>query len=182
MADTRTMALRAMKTLAAAGDRVRPPTPGVVVLIYHRVGGVSGTEIDLPAEAFDEQMAWLAASGRVVTLDEAVDRLAAGDERPATDGEDPVVVTFDDGTADLADVATPILERHGVPATVYLATRYVDEGVAVPRRRHAPVVGRGARHGRHRAGDVRVAHPRAPPARPPAAGRGRPTSSTGRRP
>ena len=87
MADTRAMALRAMKTLAAAGDRVRPPTPGVVVLIYHRVGGASGTEIDLPAEAFDEQMAWLAASGRVVTLDEAVDRLAAGDERPATDGE-----------------------------------------------------------------------------------------------
>jgi peptidoglycan/xylan/chitin deacetylase (PgdA/CDA1 family) len=132
MADTRAMALRAMKTLAAAGDRVRPPTPGVVVLIYHRVGGASGTEIDLPAEAFDEQMAWLAASGRVVTLDEAVDRLAAGDERPATDGEDPVVVTFDDGTADLADIATPILERHGVPATVYLATRYVDEGLAFP--------------------------------------------------
>ena len=44
----------------------------------------------------------------------------------------PVVVTFDDGTADLADIATPILERHGVPATVYLATRFVDEGIAFP--------------------------------------------------
>ncbi len=141
------MALRAMKTLAAAGDRVRPPVPGVVVLIYHRVGGGSGTEVDLPAQAFDEQMAWLAASGRVVSLDDAVDLLLAGADgagAAAGDGpeadhhpdhhhdDDPIVVTFDDGTADLAEVATPILVRHEVPATVYLATRYVDEGVDFP--------------------------------------------------
>ena len=145
MADTRSMALRAMKTLAAAGDRVRPPVPGVVVLIYHRVGGGSGTEVDLPAQAFDEQMAWLAASGRVVSLDDAVDLLLAGedtaggpgrvahDDEPEPHPDDaPIVVTFDDGTADLAEVATPILVRHEVPATVYLATRYVDEGIDFP--------------------------------------------------
>jgi len=137
------MALRAMKTLAAAGDRVRRPAPGVVVLIYHRVGGGSGTEVDLPARVFDEQMAWLAASERVVSLDDAVSLLAAGgapgadDPRGASgegDGptDDPIVVTFDDGTADLAEVATPILVRHRVPATVYLATRFVDEGLDFP--------------------------------------------------
>jgi peptidoglycan/xylan/chitin deacetylase (PgdA/CDA1 family) len=135
MADTRSMALRTLKTLAAAGDRVRPPTPGVVVLIYHRVGGGSGTEVDLPPEAFDEQMAWLAATGRVVSLDDALAQLAAGDDRAVDDGapdEGPIVVTFDDGTADLAEVATPILVRHGVPATVYLATKFVDEGLDFP--------------------------------------------------
>ena len=169
MADGRSLALRAIKTVAVAGDRVRPPSPGVVVLIYHRVGGGSGTEVDLSPTAFDEQMAWLAASGRVVGLDAAVDLLAgaasgagdpddrdasatvAGPEAAAGDAatderdgsatgalgsgdipDEPVVVTFDDGTADLADVATPILVRHGVPATVYLATRYVDEGIAFP--------------------------------------------------
>jgi peptidoglycan/xylan/chitin deacetylase (PgdA/CDA1 family) len=135
MADTRSMALRTLKTLAAAGDRVRPPTPGVVVLIYHRVGGGSGTEVDLPPEAFDEQMAWLAATGRVVALDDAVAQLAAGDDGAvdaAAPDEGPIVVTFDDGTADLAEVATPILVRHGVPATVYLATRFVDEGLDFP--------------------------------------------------
>jgi peptidoglycan/xylan/chitin deacetylase (PgdA/CDA1 family) len=129
------MALRTLKTLAAAGDRVRPPTPGVVVLIYHRVGGGSGTEVDLPPEAFDEQMAWLAATGRVVSLDDAVVQLAAGDDGAddaVAPDEGPIVVTFDDGTADLADVATPILVRHGVPATVYLATRFVDEGLDFP--------------------------------------------------
>jgi len=135
MADTRSMALRTLKTLAAAGDRVRPPTPGVVVLIYHRVGGGSGTEVDLPPEAFDEQMAWLAATGRVVSLDDAVVQLAAGDggaDDAVAPDEGPIVVTFDDGTTDLADMATPILVRHGVPATVYLATRFVDEGLDFP--------------------------------------------------
>jgi peptidoglycan/xylan/chitin deacetylase (PgdA/CDA1 family) len=135
MADTRSMALRTLKSLAAAGDRLRPPTPGVVVLIYHRVGGGSGTEVDLPPETFDEQMAWLAATGRVVSLDDALAQLAAGDDRAVDDGapdEGPIVVTFDDGTADLAEVATPILVRHGVRATVYLATKFVDEGLDFP--------------------------------------------------
>ena len=143
MADGRTLGLRTVKKLAAAGDRLRPPASGVVVLIYHRVGGGSGTEVDLSPQVFDEQMAWLAASGRVVSLDDAVDLLdpagVRADARDEPGGvgsgdvvDDPVVVTFDDGTADLADNATPILERHGVTATVYLATEFVDRGMAFP--------------------------------------------------
>ena len=134
MADGRALALRTLKTVAAAGDRLRTPPAGVVVLIYHRVGGGSGTEVDLTAQAFDEQMAWLAASGRAVTLDAAVDLLtgANGVDAAAAPEEDPIVVTFDDGTADLAEHATPVLERHAVPATVYLATRFVDEGIDFP--------------------------------------------------
>jgi peptidoglycan/xylan/chitin deacetylase (PgdA/CDA1 family) len=129
---TRSLGLRAIKTMAAAGDRVRRPPRGVVVLIYHRVGGGSGTEVDLAPELFDEQIAWLADSGRVVTLDHALDMLATPASESSPRAGDPVVVTFDDGTADLADVATPILVRHGVPGTVYLATRFVDEGVPFP--------------------------------------------------
>src|SRR5688500_4683015 len=105
MPDGRSLALRTIKTVAAAGDRVRPPTTGVVVLIYHRVGGGSGTEVDLSPEAFDEQMAWLAASRRVVSLDAAVDLLdppaggSAGAAAPVAPGvdlslDDLVVVTF----------------------------------------------------------------------------------------
>ena len=142
MADGRSLALRTIKTVAAAGDRVRPPAEGVVVLIYHRVGGGSGTEVDLSPQAFDEQMAWLAGTGRVVSLDAAIDLLDPPAGGAATDSgdraggaapaDDPIVVTFDDGTADLADVATPLLVRHGVPATVYLATKFIDEGIAFP--------------------------------------------------
>jgi peptidoglycan/xylan/chitin deacetylase (PgdA/CDA1 family) len=117
--------LRTLKTVAAWGDRVRAPERGVVVLIYHRVGGGSGTEIDLAPEAFDEQMAWLAESGRAVPLGDAVELLRTPAEAPPG-RPDPVVVTFDDGTADLAEVALPILARHAVPATVYVATDFVD--------------------------------------------------------
>jgi peptidoglycan/xylan/chitin deacetylase (PgdA/CDA1 family) len=136
-AGTRSVALRAIKTMAAAGDRLRPPARGVVVLIYHRVGGGSGTEIDLAPPDFDAQMAWLAASGRAIALDDALVLLSGPPAEvrppsPTASATDPVVVTFDDGTTDLADVATPILTRHGVPATVYLATRFVDEGIAFP--------------------------------------------------
>jgi peptidoglycan/xylan/chitin deacetylase (PgdA/CDA1 family) len=125
MAGSRAFALRGLKTVAAWGDRVRAPGRGVVVLIYHRVGGGSGTEIDMDPGLFDEQMAWLAAGGRAASLDDALERLAA-DPAGEAGGPDPVVVTFDDGTADLAEVALPILARHNVPATVYVATDFVD--------------------------------------------------------
>jgi peptidoglycan/xylan/chitin deacetylase (PgdA/CDA1 family) len=110
---------KAVKLGAAAVDVVRRPPAGVVVLLYHRVGGHSPTAVDLPASLFEDQMATLA--GRVRTLGDALGSLANDDGSPA------VVVTFDDGTADLVDIALPILERHGVPATFYIATAFIDE-------------------------------------------------------
>jgi peptidoglycan/xylan/chitin deacetylase (PgdA/CDA1 family) len=123
----RRLALRSLKMAAAGADKLRAPGDGVVVLIYHRVGAQAPVEIDLPAEMFDAQMAWLAASQRATTLDRAVDLLDPCDRHTPMAGA-PVVVTFDDGTADLVDIALPILARHGIPATVYLATQFVDEG------------------------------------------------------
>jgi peptidoglycan/xylan/chitin deacetylase (PgdA/CDA1 family) len=118
-----------LKTAAAAVDRVRPRAPGVVVLLYHRVAGGSGLAVDLPLDLFDAQMADLAATGRVATLDSALDALA----RPLPPAErDPVVVTFDDGTADFAEHALPVLERHGVPAVLYVATDFVERGREFP--------------------------------------------------
>jgi peptidoglycan/xylan/chitin deacetylase (PgdA/CDA1 family) len=112
-----------LKSSAAAVDRVRAPQPGVVVLIDHRVGAGSGLELDLPTAVFDAQMRELAASGRVATLDGALARL----EDPTATGADPVVVTFDDGPADFVDTTLPILAAHAVPATMYLATAFVEE-------------------------------------------------------
>ena len=112
----------ALKPVSAAADLAARPSRGVTVLIYHRVGASTGGEVDLDAAEFDAQMAELAASGRVTTLDDAVDLLIAGD----TPRLDPVVVTFGDGTPDVIDEALPILERHRVPMTLYLTTGFVD--------------------------------------------------------
>lgn len=121
-------ALRAVKMSAAAVDRVRPPEPGVVVLLYHRVGGASGLEIDLPTDLFSQQVEALAEAGNVVSLDVAVDRLASG----SVTGTDSVVVTFDDGTADFASEVVPILERFRVPATLYVATDFIERSRSFP--------------------------------------------------
>lgn len=120
--------IRGMKVTASAGDFVHRPKPGVVVLIYHRVGATSPSEIDMPTSLFAEQMAWLAESGRAVSLDRALDLLEQPDGL-ADRRTSPVVVTFDDGTTDLAEIALPILVEHQIPATVYLATRFADEGI-----------------------------------------------------
>jgi peptidoglycan/xylan/chitin deacetylase (PgdA/CDA1 family) len=124
---------RAVKTVAELADRVHAPRRGIVVLIYHRVGRTSSMEVDLPAGLFDEQMAALSDSGRVTTLDRALELLARPDPPPGVAADDdPVVITFDDGTRDLAEVAAPILSRYRLPALLYVATDFVDAGRPFP--------------------------------------------------
>jgi peptidoglycan/xylan/chitin deacetylase (PgdA/CDA1 family) len=115
-----------MKRTAAAVDRIRRPRAGFVVLIYHRVGQRTPVEVDLPTSLFDEQMAWLAEHCEVVPLGVGIDRVARGYNAPM------VAVTFDDGTADFAEVAVPVLERYRIPATLYVATDFVESGREFP--------------------------------------------------
>lgn len=119
---------RAVKRSAAAADRLRPPRRGIVVLIYHRVGGRSRLAVDLPTDLFETQMAMLARERRAATLEDALEALTT----PATPARDPVVVTFDDGTTDFVDVALPVLERHRIPAVVYVATDFLEQGRLFP--------------------------------------------------
>ena len=95
------------------------------ILIYHRV--VAEPDPLVPGEVcareFDWQLAVLCRWFRVLPLPEAVARLR--------DGTLPVraaCVTFDDGYADNVTVALPILLRHRVPATFFLATAFIDGG------------------------------------------------------
>jgi len=129
MPSARQVTQQVVKASAAAFDVLHRPALGVVVLIYHRIGGASGLDIDLPEPLFDAQMEALAASGRVVPLAVALELLASSD---APVGPGPVVLTLDDGTADFVDRALPILERHHLPITLYAATEFIDEGKAFP--------------------------------------------------
>lgn len=94
------------------------PARGMTALIYHRVGGGSPDERDVTPEAFTAQLNVL-ADHAVIDLDEAARRLRAGDESPG------VVLTFDDGFADVYDNAWPLLQERHIPFTLYLATAYV---------------------------------------------------------
>lgn len=113
---------------AATSDRVLKPQEGITLLGYHQVGGPRSGGVNLTADMFDRQLAYLTDRTRVISLDEAVARLEG--HTPRTVGHDLrpfVVITFDDGTADFVDVALPLLEHYDVPATLYLATSYPEQ-------------------------------------------------------
>lgn len=119
---------QAVKWAAAAADGVRHRT-GLVILIYHRVGGRTSISVDLPRPLFAEQIAALTAEYAPTSLDAAVPLLSAPAAPP---GRPPVCVTFDDGTADFVDEALPELVRQKVPATLYVATDFVETGRCFP--------------------------------------------------
>ncbi|MDP2292453.1 MAG: polysaccharide deacetylase family protein [Actinomycetota bacterium] len=111
-----------VRRAAGAIDRVFAPPAGLVVLIYHRVGGGTDSAVDMSTADFREQMTLLAQLGTVLSLDDATSALQR-DERPVG-----VVITFDDGAADFCDVAVPVMVDLGLPSTLYLVTAAPDAG------------------------------------------------------
>ena len=67
----------------------------------------------------------MAATLPVVSLEDGLAWAAAGEAAAADDVR--VAITFDDGTADFADQAVPVLDRYRVPATLYVATAFLEE-------------------------------------------------------
>ena len=121
------------KRVAFAVDDLTPARSGAVVLAYHRVGQRTESEVDLSTESFRRQIAHLTADLRVFSLDSF---LAAnrddGTSAPIENRGDGIVLTFDDGTADFVDVVLPILVEYAVPATIYVATAFIDTGRSFP--------------------------------------------------
>jgi peptidoglycan/xylan/chitin deacetylase (PgdA/CDA1 family) len=96
--------------------------PGPTVLFWHRVAHLPQDPhlLAVTAANFEEQLLALRRHYPVVSLAELAARLSRG-RRP----EPLVVLTFDDGYADNAKTVLPILKRHGLPATFYLAAGFV---------------------------------------------------------
>jgi peptidoglycan/xylan/chitin deacetylase (PgdA/CDA1 family) len=113
----RRVAKAAVLPLGALGRR----RPGdVVILVYHRVGA-GNREIDLPLRTFSRHLDHLVGE-RVLPLDQAME---------ADDGGG-VVLSFDDGFRDFHDHVLAALVRYRMPATLYLATGFVDGQHAAP--------------------------------------------------
>jgi peptidoglycan/xylan/chitin deacetylase (PgdA/CDA1 family) len=78
-----------------------------------------------PADVFRRQVAWLAGHYTILSLSDVVRRRAEGRPLPRR----AAVITIDDGYQSVARVAFPVLREFGAPATVFLATEFVDDGV-----------------------------------------------------
>ena len=97
--------------------------PGIAVLCYHGVrpddwpdGMMTFEPLHVRASELDAHCRLLAETCHPITLEQWRASLHGGPPLPAR----PVLVTFDDGYRTVATVATPILERHGIPAVLFV--------------------------------------------------------------
>lgn len=99
--------------------------PSAVILAYHRVAavGVDPWGMCVSPPHFAEHLEVLRRHAHPLSLAELVRRHRTG-RLPRR----AVVVTFDDGYLDNLDTAAPMLARVDVPATVFLASGYLDAG------------------------------------------------------
>lgn len=116
----RTLELTGLRGALAALD----PSPGIIGLNYHRVGDGSESSLDrglwsTSAQSFDEQIAWLKLNADVISPSDI------DDVRQSRKGRH-VLITFDDGYLDNYQIAYPVLKRHGIPATFFVATGFID--------------------------------------------------------
>jgi glycosyltransferase involved in cell wall biosynthesis/peptidoglycan/xylan/chitin deacetylase (PgdA/CDA1 family) len=91
-------------------------------LLYHHVGpSPSGNPqaLTVSPERFEQQMRWLARRGYTgITLSAWLCWRREGTGLP----EKPIIITFDDAYADIAEFALPILRQYGFGAVVYVVT------------------------------------------------------------
>ncbi len=105
--------------------RRMPLWHGVVVLGYHRVGPAARCEFDRTVfsagvEDFESQLDLFARDFEVIGLADLDEALARRRGRA-------LLITFDDGYRDQAEVSAPLLHARGLPAVFFLATGFVGE-------------------------------------------------------
>ena len=109
-----------LRTLAPGGRRGR-----LSAFIFHRV--LPASDPILPGEPdaarFERIIDFIARAFNLLSLRDAVRRLADQTLPPAA-----ATITFDDGYLDNFTVAAPILKRYKAPATIFIATAFLNGG------------------------------------------------------
>lgn len=94
------------------------------ILMYHRfVDSHEGRIKGVPADAFSVQLGLLKDRFNIVSLADLFERCRRGEAPDYT-----AIITADDAYMDFYRLAYPILRRHGVPATLFVATDFIGRG------------------------------------------------------
>lgn len=114
-----------MKLVRAVGQLLQGSTPCLSVLIFHRVlptpDPLFPEEPD--ARRFEALLRTVSRCFNVIPLAEAVRGLREGGLPHGA-----LSITFDDGYADNQQVAVPVLNKLGLPATFFVASGFLDGG------------------------------------------------------
>lgn len=99
------------------------PQPGVLILLYHRVAdpGADPQRLAVHPDRFARHLRAIRRSADVLSLAE-LETAREGGRLP----DRGVAITFDDGYADNAVMAAPLLRQAEVPATFFVTSSYTD--------------------------------------------------------
>lgn len=120
------MRMRGIQRLRRATRRLRHRFGRqAIILLYHRVAEVHPDPwaLCVTPRHFAEHLEVLRRYGFAMALQQLAQRLQH-DTLPRRS----VIITLDDGYADNLHQAKPLLERYGIPATVFLTTGSMDDG------------------------------------------------------
>lgn len=121
---------------------------GVCVVMFHGVtdqnhsGLENASGLNINIDVFQKICRMLAAKYSVVTLDEVTSALHSRSTLP----DRAVVLTFDDGYASNYHLAYPVLRQYGLPATIFLATDFVDNDAWLWHDRIEYAIGHSSKH------------------------------------
>ncbi len=110
---------------SSAVIRAMFPKSGSLILYGHRVeNDDEGYLQGLSPSWFAEQIEYLTRHFEIIPLSYFVSCFESGRDAPSNS----VVLTFDDGFRDNYENAFPVLERHAVPATIFVVTDCLSSG------------------------------------------------------
>ena len=97
--------------------------PGGLILSYHQVAepGLDPWGLCVSPRHFDEHLDVVRRLGRPTRLSHMTERMKDG--KPI---KGSVAITFDDGYLDNYENARPLLEKHSIPATIFVVSGSID--------------------------------------------------------
>ena len=102
------------------------PPKGVMIFEYHRVNDdtVDTDDYSLSREQFQEQLDYFKENNyHTISMMDFIRAEKYGEKLP----ENPIIITFDDGYEDNYTIMLPILEAHGMKATMYMVTNNIGQ-------------------------------------------------------